>query len=175
MADSKPSPQAVKRGTRLFHGGAPGLHPGDVIRPGMAASRYVDGCPDCEAHKAGHHGPLSGDPATPEEWVYASEDRQYARYYASRAVKGWLYSVELRGEVARSPEDPEQFGSWRAREAVVLAVYECSVRLTMKERRRLFIRWGGTEREFAEMVSAIASPSAATADTQPNPTHNENQ
>lgn len=146
--------------TRLFHGGVAGLRPGDVIRPGMAEARYVDGCPDCEAHKAGHHGPLSGDPATPGEWVYASEDRQYARYYASRAVKGWLYGVTLRGDVERSAEDPEQFGSWRGREAVVTSVLERAVRLTMKERRRLFIRWGGTAREFDEMMRGIYARSS---------------
>lgn len=142
-------------GVRLFHGGAPGLSVGDVIVPGMAEARYVDGCPDCEAHKAGHHGPLSGDPATPPEWVYASEDRQYARYYASRAVKGWLYGVRLDGEVERSAEDPPEFKSWRGRRAVVTSVLERAVVLTMRERRRLFVRWGGTRREFDEMIGDL--------------------
>lgn len=136
----------------LFHGGVAGLKPGDLILPGHAEHRYVDGCLDCEAQRHGHTGP-TGDAPTPPEWVYACGDRQYARFYASRAVSGWLYRVELRGDVERSDEDPEQFGCWRGREAVVLSVLERAVRLTMQQRRRLFVRWGGTDREWHRLAA----------------------
>lgn len=134
----------------LFHGGVGGLWPGNMILPDMAHGRYVDGCADCEAHRRGEHGT---DPLTPAGWVYASTDRPYARYYASRAVKGWLYEVELMGDVERSEED--LFPSWRARSAKVIRVIEKRVTLTMDERRALFVRWGGTEEEFRHMVNGI--------------------
>lgn len=144
----------------LFHGGVAGLQPGELILPSHAEHRFVTGCPDCEAHRRGDTGP-TGDPATPPEWVYATEDRQYARWYASRAGKGWLYRVHLEGDIERSIEDPH-FATWRARRAVVVSVLERAVVLTMKERRRLFLRWGGTPREFDRMIADVlaeASPS----------------
>lgn len=141
----------------LFHGGAAGLRPGSVILPDHADHRFVEGCPDCEAHRLGLNAPFSGDPATPPEWVYATSDRQYARYYASRAVSGWLYRVELQGAVEPSTEDDPRFPTWRARTARVHSVLERAVQLTMRERHRLFIRWGGTEREWLRMLAAVRS------------------
>lgn len=136
----------------LFHGGAAGLRPGDVIVPGMAEHRFVDGCEICAAHARGESTTL--DPLTPHDWVYATTDRPYARYYASRAVKGTLYRVRLEGDIEQSTED--EFPTWRARRGVVVSVLERRVQLTMRERRRLFIRWGGTPREFNEMLAAAA-------------------
>lgn len=137
----------------LYHGGVGGLWVGDVLKPGMAHLRHVDGCPQCAAQAAQEFVP-GFDPPTPPNWVYATEDREYARYHASRAVKGSLYLVDLVGEVERSIEDP--FPTWRARSAVILGVPDLKITLTMKQRKKLFRRWGGTAEEFDRMVSMVA-------------------
>ncbi len=139
----------------LFHGGVPGLKVGSVIIPGMAEHRYVEGCAHCEAQR---RGSSVGDPATPEGWVYACADLPYARYYASRAVYGSLYRVRLEGDVEPSVEDPSIFHAYRARSAVVVQVLENRILLTMKERFKLWKRWGGTEAEFERMVSSMTRP-----------------
>jgi len=154
----------------LFHGGVPGLWVGDVIVPNMAEHRYVDGCAHCEAQRAG--GETEIDPPTPPDWVYATSDLLYARYYASRAVRGTLYRVRLEGDIEPSTEDP--FPTWRARRAVVVRVPERNVTLTWPERRRLFVRWGGTSEEFDAMVRSTltarstrkATPAAVTSGTK---------
>lgn len=140
----------------LWHGGVSGLWVGDVIVPNMAEHRYVDGCPHCARQRAGEFGEF--DPPTPPDWVYATRDRQYARYYASRAVNGALYKVRLEGDVEQSIED--FFPSWRGRRAVILGVPEPRVRLTMREREKLFCRWGGTREEFERMVAAVVRGAA---------------
>jgi len=136
----------------LFHGGAPDLWKGSVIRPDMAHTRYLDDCPQCRAQKAGAF--VQGfDPPTPHGWVYATSDREYARYYASRANRGWLYEVELASDAEPSTEDV--FPTWRASSARVVRVLEKRIALTMDERKALFLRWGGTEDEFNRMVGAV--------------------
>ena len=139
--------------TALFHGGVPGLWVGDVILPNMAEHRYVPGCKYCEAQRT--NSEVAFDPPTPPDWVYATSDRPYARCYASRAVRGTLYRIRLEGDVERSTEDP--FPTWRGRRAIVVASLERAVTLTMKERRRLFVRWGGTPEEFEEMVVGLVA------------------
>lgn len=143
-----------KLGVTLYHGGMPGLWVGDIIYPGQAERRYVHDCPTCRAQQAGHahHGM---DPATPPEWVYATSDRVYARYYASRALGGTLYRVQLEGDIEPSMEDPPQFPTWRGRQARVVAVLDRRIQLTHTERRSLFIRWGGTADEYADMIQTV--------------------
>jgi len=132
----------------LYHGGVGELWPGKTIRPNMAEHRYVPGCKHCEAQRAGL---TTIDPPTPEGWVYATADQAYARYYASRAVKGWLYQVELASDAEPSTED-KPFPTWRATSAKVIKVLEKRITLTMDERRELARRWGGTDGEFNAMV-----------------------
>jgi len=93
------------------------------------------------------------DPPTPEGWVYATDHRQYARYHASLAGRGTLYRVELVGDIEPSTED--HFPSWRARQAVIVAVTERYILLTMKERRRLFLDWGGSELEWVQLIRSV--------------------
>lgn len=136
----------------LYHGGVAGLAVGSVVLPNMAGHRHVEGCKQCEAQRDGTW--VQGtDPGTPANWVYATSDRPYARYYASRAVLGSLYRVRLVGEVERSSED--LFPTWRAGSAIVVAVLEFNVVLSRFERLKLFKRWGGTEAEYREMVQQV--------------------
>lgn len=137
----------------LYHGGVAGLWRGHVLLPDMAHHRFVEGCACCEAQRAGVN---AGDAPTPTGWVYATADKPYARYYASRAVGGTLYRVRLEGDVELSTEDPSQFPTWRGRRAVIVEVLERRITLTMEERRRLFLRWGGTEEEFELLLSGFA-------------------
>jgi hypothetical protein len=85
--------------------------------------------------------------------VYATTDRQYARWYASLAGLGWLYRVRPVGELHESAED--HFPSFWCAEFEVVSVLERAVRLSMRERRRLFIRWGATEREWQAMLAGL--------------------
>jgi hypothetical protein len=146
-----------KQKRKLYHGGVSGLSRGDLILPGMAERRYVPGCPHCEAQRRGE---TLIDPPTPSEWVYATHDWLYARYYASRAVRGDLYVVEPVGPVEASTED--LIPTVHARSLRVLRVQERGIELTWAERRYLFVTMmGGTDQEFDEMVEAIVASSTA--------------
>jgi len=126
---------------RYWHGGAAGLKPGNLIKPGH--TRTVDGCAICEARANGQTATIDGhavDPATGRpDRVYITTDREYARFYASMALYGDLYRVEPVGDVEPSTEDP--FDTWTAASARVLAVYDRAVRLTNGQRQRLMTRW----------------------------------
>lgn len=134
---------------RLWHGGAPGLAPGDVIIP--HEPNYVDGCKVCEQKRAGQQPRLPGlpgivDPLTGHpDRVYITSDREYARWYASKHPTGDLYVVEPVGELEASTEDP--FPSWKVPAARVLTVYSRAVRLTDGQRRTLGNRWGRADEQ----------------------------
>ena len=124
---------------RYFHGGPPGLKPGDLIepRPAAATAHLVDGCPTCEARRQG--APLPGDDNDSGQ-VYVTTNRDYARVYAAGYPRGGLYVVEPIGDlVDRSEHDPEP--SWGCASARVLAVYDAVVTLTPAQVRRYMRRW----------------------------------
>lgn len=117
---------------RLFHGGAPGLRPGDLIEPQQGTAHLLDGCPTCEARKAGQQ--LDTDDNDPT-LVYVTTDRDYARIYAAGYPRGGLYAVEPVGElVDRSAHDPAP--SWGCPSARVLSVLDPLVTFNEKNIRR---------------------------------------
>lgn len=126
----------------LFHGGAPGFKPGDIIEP--HAPNLVDDCPICEAHRVGAEYALDGqiiDPANhASEFVFATSDREYGRFYASKFPRGDLYVVVPTDE-ALVPSDADPFPTWMAKTLRVHAVYDRYVQLTDRQRRRLLRRW----------------------------------
>ncbi len=140
----------MTRRRTLFHGGTSGLAVGDTIKPNRAYHKHVDGCPTCEAKARGDATLI--DAPTPPDWVYATRDKAYARFYASMC-RGDLYQVRLIGDVERSNED--QFPSWRGRRARIESVAERGVTLSWSQRRQLFKRWGGTDTEFDAMVTQM--------------------
>lgn len=122
-----------------YHGGAPGLRVGDVVTPRQAgdSGHLVDGCPTCEARRAGAQ--LATDPNDPRS-VYVTQDRQYARVYAAGYPRGGLYRVEPVGELVATTDDPVP--SWAVPAARVLAVLDPLVIMRPAEARRAMRRFG---------------------------------
>jgi hypothetical protein len=140
---------------RFFHGGAPGLRPGELIVP--HPPNIVDGCAICAAKARGEQPYVPGlgtvDPLTGRpDRVYLTSDRDYARYYASKYPRGDLYVVEAVGEVEASTED--RFPTWCAPAARVRAVYDRYVQMTPAQRRSLWRRWTAADVEVARRAAA---------------------
>jgi hypothetical protein len=112
----------------LYHGGAPGFGVGESVVP--HDTKRLDGCSICEAGGDGNHLP---------DRVFASALRLYAKYYASKWGRGWLYIVEPEGAMTRSEVDP--FGTYHAASFRVIKICERGVELTMSERRHLYRLW----------------------------------
>ncbi|MEU6318179.1 hypothetical protein [Streptomyces sp. NPDC047009] len=132
---------------RYFHGGVPGLKPGDLITP--SPPHVVDGCKVCEARAHGltattRDGKTIDPPTGRPDRVYITSDREYARYYASRYWYGDLYTVEPVGEPEASTEDP--FPTWCVPAARVVSIYTRAVQLTPHQRRSLLRRWTEADR-----------------------------
>jgi hypothetical protein len=136
---------------RYFHGGKPGLEPGDLIEPG--APNYLDNCPICQAVKAGRSTPYEQPSQNPDR-VYVTSDKPYARFYASKYPRGGLYVVEPLGELVESTED--RFPTWHCPSARVLTVYDRCVELTPSQRRVLFRRWTVADRHAAQVLAVPA-------------------
>ncbi len=131
-----------------WHGGKPGLNPGELVIPGHP--HFVDGCPVCEAKRAGLSPVADPQPEHPD-MIYMTHDRLYARFYASKYPSGDMYSVEPLGEVTESSEDP--FPTFLCAEARVVRVYDRQICLTMKERRSLYRNWKAADDEQGSVVA----------------------
>lgn len=148
-----------------FHGGKAGLRVGDEVVP--APSHLEDGCPICEAKRAGRictvgeyrrwlgqfgvrAEPILRDLREAPDWqaidppratvdgVYLTTSPEYATWYAARSA-GDLYRVKPVGHVRPSSED--HFHTVIAERATVIAVVRRGVRLTRTERRRIKHLW----------------------------------
>lgn len=127
--------------TRYWHGGAPDLHPGDLIepRPHGDTRHLVKGCPTCDARRDGEQ--LADDDNDPN-LVYVTTSREYARLYAHGYPGGALYLVEPVGEmVDRTADRHDPEPSWGVPAALVLTVYDPFVRLTPAQVRRALRRY----------------------------------
>lgn len=116
-----------------WHGGPPGLRPGDVIKPQPLGegAHLVDGCPTCEARKRGEQLPTDD---LDSSFVYVTSDRKYASLYAAGYPDGGLYRVQPLGELVPSL-DPAP--SWSCDAARVVSVYDPLVRMTPAQAERL--------------------------------------
>lgn len=122
----------------MFHGGAPGLKPGDMITPQSGTAHLVDGCPTCEARRTG--APLADDNLDPR-MVYVTSTRDYAKVYAAGYPLGALYRVEPLGALTPSPDVVESYGVPAAR---VVSVLDPLVKLSDHEKRRLIRKFIGS-------------------------------
>jgi hypothetical protein len=135
---------AMTGDARWWHGGAPGLRPGDLIEPTTGTRHLVDGCKECEARR--HGGTLMHDAGPRPDRVYLTRDRDYARIYANGYPRGALYTAEPLGELEPTTGlDPVP--SFAATAARILSVYDPCVTMTLKEIRRSMRRYGVDENE----------------------------
>lgn len=123
----------------LYHGGVPGLKPGDLIEPGHSRDDKHDGCPICrERRERGAEAP--GGTQHPET-VYCTTDRWYAKLYASVYGRGDVYQVEPVGDLVPTTDEGDPECCYRCPALRVKRVVDLRVTLTMKERRRLARRY----------------------------------
>ena len=140
-----------------WHGGIPGLRPGDLIQPGHARPGK-SGCAICEARARqadGGGAPAIDGLALHADRVYITTNRLNAKHYASLYGRGWLYRVTPVGDFIRSTEDTIE--TYAAEAARVESVYDRAVLLTMSERRRIYREWTAAD-SHAGKVAAFAYP-----------------
>ena len=133
---------------RYFHGGKPGLVPGDYVLP--SPTHFIDGCPICQAVKDGRATPFEQPNAEPDH-VHVTTDREYARFYASKYIRGDLYVVEPEGELSLSRAD--HFPTWTCERARVVSVFAHFVELTPRQRTTLLRRWKRADDEAARKMA----------------------
>lgn len=119
----------------LYHGGVPGLKPGDLITPGHSRDDHHDGCPMCRARR--EQGAEAPEGTRHPDMVYCTIDRLEARLYASLYGKGDVYQVEPMGELTPSTDEGDPEGCYRCVKLRVKRITDVHVTLTMKDRRRL--------------------------------------
>ncbi|MFF2964284.1 hypothetical protein ACFVT1_36580 [Streptomyces sp. NPDC057963] len=112
-----------------FHGGVPGLKPGDRILP-----------PDSTGteHRLSAYAEEIDGPAHARrtDIVYLTTDRQVARVYAAFRPDGALYRVEPVGAVEPDPDCMSPGLSWRCRAATITAVVDPVVLFRSKRTER---------------------------------------
>lgn len=133
--------------TAFYHGGIPGLRPGDLIEPGYDRPHHP-GCPWCEARATEKDGGARAlvDGLSREHGVYITTHRLYAKHYASLYGRGDLYRVEPVGEARPSAEDT--LPTFVTAAARVQAVLDRAVLLTWSERRRLNREWAAADAQW---------------------------
>lgn len=115
--------------TRFWHGGTPGLKPGDVLRPGaIVGARNL-----AQALRVDHD---DYDPNV----LYVTSDKAHARFFAASwrsadtaldYVRGDLYNVRPKGGRAPDPDYPDGV-CWSCARAVIIAVVERNVPETLQ-------------------------------------------
>ena len=104
----------------FFHGGFPGLKPGDLILPPDTTGTEHTLSQYAAQMAAGPH-------ATRRDVVYLSTDRQVARAYAAFYPDGALYQVQPQSPVDPDPDCLMPGVSWQCPAAVVVAVVDAVV------------------------------------------------
>jgi hypothetical protein len=114
---------ARRQFTRYWHGGVPGLQPGDRVHPASQLAQLP------VAHAFAEY---DSDP----DWVYVTVDRTHAKFHASAYVDwagrlggGDLYNVRPRGELQPDPDYPDGV-SFSCRSAIVVVAAERGIRPT---------------------------------------------
>lgn len=99
---------------RYFHGGVPGLVPGDLLLPPVATGTTRTLTADV----------LEMGGQARRDRVYVTTGREVARVYAALFLDGALYEVEPVGELVADPDCLEPGVSWEVPAARVLRVVD---------------------------------------------------
>lgn len=103
-----------------FHGGYPGLKPGDLIQPpDITGTEHR-----LSAIAAEHGGPAY---STRTDVVYVATARDVARAFAALYPDGALYRVEPVGKLEPDPDSGIPGLSWQCPAAEVVAVVDAAV------------------------------------------------
>lgn len=157
----------------FYHGGKAGLNVGDYLVP--SPPHGDDGCPVCEARKAGRvctvgefrrwlrqFGPRAEkalreleeasdsdplDPPSAEKAVYITTSEPYATWYAATRGHWDVYQVAPVGDATRTKEDV--FPAWTVAAARIVRIVRRSVYLTRTERRQIQRLWKKAEERVA--------------------------
>lgn len=97
--------------TRFWHGGVPGLRPGDQILPPEVTGTQ---------RTLSAHAPAGAPHGTRTDLVYVADERKIARVYAALYPDGALYQVTPTGTLSPDPDAPGR--SWMCPGAVVVRV-----------------------------------------------------
>lgn len=103
--------------SRYFHGGAPGLKPGDLILPPDTTGTNHR----LSAIAAEHDGPTY---STRTDIVYVTTGRDVARAFAAFYPDGALYRVEPHGQLEPDPDCDLPGLSWQCPSARIAAVVD---------------------------------------------------
>lgn len=104
------------RPVRYWHGGVPGLRPGDAILPPSESAttrRLVNSAPHS----------IPADIAR-DDVVYLATNREVAKGYAAYYPDGALYEVQPDAEIEPDPDCRVDGLSWRCARATVLRVVD---------------------------------------------------
>lgn len=105
---------------RYFHGGYPGLQPGDLLLPPDETGTEHR----LSSYAAALDGPAH---ARRTDRVYLTTDRQIARAYAAFYRDGALYEVGPAGPLEPDPDCTTPGLSWQCEAATVLVVVDPAV------------------------------------------------
>lgn len=103
--------------TRYFHGGYPGLKPGDMLLPPDTTGTEHR----LSAIAAEHGGPAY---STRTDVVYMAASRNVARAFAAFYPDGALYEVRPKGELEPDPDSGIDGLSWQCPAAEIVAVVD---------------------------------------------------
>jgi len=154
---------------RLYHGGATGLHPGDLLVP--SEPHVEDGCPICEARAAGRiytvgeyrdymlrlyrltgqtgvWNVLAALEGARDEQALDPPSLRAAVYVTSHELYATWYAARSRGDLyavkplgRTEPSTEDHFPTWTCPRARIVRVVRRAVVLTSEERARLLEEW----------------------------------
>ena len=122
MATSEHAP------VRYFHGGVPGLKPGDLVLPAATTGT---------ARTLTKYGIELGGDHVRRDRVYVTTGRDVGRAYAAFYPDGALYTVQPHGDLEPDPDCGIDGLSWQCQTATVLTVVDYAVLF----RTRTVDRW----------------------------------
>ncbi len=108
---------------RYWHGGIPGLRPGDrILPPDVTGTTH-----SLLAYKADYERETGETSPQRSDRVYVTVDREDGRMFAACYPRGALYRVQPEEPVEPNPDCKVPGQSWQTPAATVLAVYDACV------------------------------------------------